>query len=126
MLDVGTTPRKPNLVILSGAGLSADSGIQTFRGSNGLWEGHDVMKVANGLTWKQNWDLVRQFYNARRANIGTAEPNAQVDIFQDGTLIASTTADEQGQFILDLRPSPLAGLPQLAQLLLVPPSRWLP
>ena len=85
MLDATsiTKTRKPNLVILSGAGLSADSGIQTFRGSDGLWEGHDVMKVANGLTWKQNWDLVRQFYNARRANIGTAEPNAMHRLIAD-------------------------------------------
>lgn len=83
MLDAAAKIRKPNLVVLSGAGLSADSGIQTFRGSDGLWEGHDVMQVANSLTWKQNWDLVRQFYNARRAAVGIAEPNAMHKLIAD-------------------------------------------
>lgn len=71
----GDPDRKPRLVILSGAGLSADSGIQTFRGDTGLWEGHSVDQVANGLTWKRNWDLVRKFYNDRRVALGTVEPN---------------------------------------------------
>lgn len=67
---------KPRLVIFSGAGLSADSGIQTFRDSNGLWMNHNVDQVANGLTWKNNWDVVRKFYNARRTELGTVEPNS--------------------------------------------------
>lgn len=71
-----TDNKKPSLVILSGAGLSADSGISTFRSDNGLWENHDVMQVANGMTWKKNWDLVRTFYNARREGLATVEPNA--------------------------------------------------
>lgn len=71
-----TPERKPQLVILSGAGLSADSGIATFRGATGLWEGHDVDQVANGMTWRQNWDLVRRFYNDRRVALAAAEPNA--------------------------------------------------
>lgn len=67
---------KSKLVIISGAGLSADSGIQTFRGSSGLWVDHKVDEVANGLTWKKNWDVVRKFYNARRGDLATVEPNS--------------------------------------------------
>jgi NAD-dependent deacetylase len=72
----GDPERKPKLVILSGAGLSADSGIATFRGATGLWEGHSVDQVANGMTWKRNWDLVRRFYNDRRATLSSVKPNA--------------------------------------------------
>ncbi len=72
----GDPERKPKLVILSGAGLSADSGIATFRGATGLWEGHSVDQVASGLTWKRNWDLVRRFYNDRRVALDTVRPNA--------------------------------------------------
>lgn len=63
------------VVILSGAGLSADSGIPTFRGAGGMWENHSVNQVANYLTWKQNFELVHQFYNERRAQLETIEPN---------------------------------------------------
>ena len=63
------------LIVFSGAGLSADSGIPTFRSSGGLWHDHDVNVVANGLTWKQNWETVRRFYNSRRVELGTVEPN---------------------------------------------------
>lgn len=67
---------EPKLVVFSGAGLSADSGIPTFRSNGGLWHNHNVDQVANGLTWKQNWDTVRKFYNDRRAELGAVEPNA--------------------------------------------------
>lgn len=67
---------KSKLVVLSGAGLSADSGIQTFRGLDGLWMNHRIDEVANGLTWKKNWDVVRRFYNSRRTELATVEPNA--------------------------------------------------
>lgn len=67
---------QPKLLVLSGAGLSADSGIQTFRGSNGLWMNHSVDEVANGLTWKSNWNIVRKFYNGRRTELATVQPNA--------------------------------------------------
>jgi NAD-dependent deacetylase len=69
-------PGRPNIVVLSGAGLSADSGIPTFRGTDGLWEGHSIDVVANGLTWRQNWDTVRTFYNDRRRNLSAVAPNA--------------------------------------------------
>ena len=63
------------LVILSGAGISAESGIQTFRDANGLWEGHDVMQVASPAGWGKNQELVLEFYNQRRKQALTAKPN---------------------------------------------------
>ncbi len=64
-----------NIVILTGAGISAESGIQTFRGADGLWEGHDVMEVASPIGWEKNQQLVLDFYNQRRAQLLTVEPN---------------------------------------------------
>jgi NAD-dependent deacetylase len=64
------------LLILTGAGLSAESGLRTFRGSDGLWENHSIMEVCNGATWRRNFDLVHDFYNARRIQLKTAAPNA--------------------------------------------------
>jgi len=64
------------LIILTGAGLSAESGLRTFRDDNGLWENHPVEKICNGKTWRSNFELVRQFYNDRRTQLATAEPNA--------------------------------------------------
>ncbi|MEN9435326.1 MAG: NAD-dependent protein deacylase [Pseudomonadota bacterium] len=65
------------IVILTGAGISAESGIQTFRASDGLWEGHRVEEVATPEGFKRNPKLVHQFYNMRRAqlNSGTVQPN---------------------------------------------------
>ena len=64
------------LIILTGAGLSAESGLRTFRDSNGLWENHSVDEVCNGATWRANFELVHRFYNDRRTQLTTAEPNA--------------------------------------------------
>lgn len=64
------------LVVLTGAGISAESGIQTFRDADGLWEGHDVMEVASPQGWAKNQELVLDFYNQRRKQALTAEPNA--------------------------------------------------
>jgi NAD-dependent deacetylase len=64
------------LVVLTGAGISAESGIATFRGSGGLWEGHDVTKVASPDGWRQNRELVLEFYNQRRRQMVTCAPNA--------------------------------------------------
>jgi len=64
------------LIILTGAGLSAESGIRTFRDSNGLWENHSIDVVCNGATWRANYDLVQKFYNDRRMQLATAGPNA--------------------------------------------------
>ena len=54
------------LVVLTGAGISAESGIKTFRDADGLWEGHDVMEVASYEGWLKNKALVLDFYNQRR------------------------------------------------------------
>ena len=64
------------IVILSGAGISAESGIPTFRGADGLWEGHNIMDVASPQGWKKNPRLVLDFYNQRRKAALAAEPNA--------------------------------------------------
>lgn len=67
---------KKKLVVLTGAGISAESGISTFRDSNGLWENHDVMEVASPQGWRNNRKLVLGFYNQRRAQLAEVEPNA--------------------------------------------------
>ncbi|MEQ9165082.1 MAG: NAD-dependent deacylase [Fulvivirga sp.] len=63
------------LVVLSGAGVSAESGIATFRDAGGLWEGHDVMSVASPEGWYNNPELVLDFYNQRRKAAAGAQPN---------------------------------------------------
>ncbi|MEB2778050.1 NAD-dependent deacylase [Algoriphagus sp. D3-2-R+10] len=67
--------KKKHLVVLSGAGISAESGIKTFRDSGGLWEGHDVMEVASPEGWRRNRQLVQNFYNQRRKQLLECEPN---------------------------------------------------
>lgn len=67
---------KKNLVVLTGAGISAESGLQTFRDSDGLWEGYDIQEVATATAWKKNPALVLEFYNMRRKNVREASPNA--------------------------------------------------
>ena len=65
-----------NIVVLSGAGMSAESGLKTFRDADGLWEGHDVMEVASPEGFRANPELVLDFYNQRRRQLLTAEPNS--------------------------------------------------
>jgi len=67
---------KKKLVVLTGAGISAESGIQTFRDSDGLWAGYDINDVATPEAWKRNPDLVQEFYNQRRKQVIEAGPNA--------------------------------------------------
>jgi NAD-dependent deacetylase len=68
---------KPHLVVLSGAGISAESGLKTFRDSeDGLWNGYDIEDVATPLAWKRNKKLVLDFYNYRRREVLNASPNA--------------------------------------------------
>jgi NAD-dependent deacetylase len=69
-MDIG------NIVILTGAGVSAESGLATFRGPDGLWEGHRVEDVATPEAFRRDPALVHAFYDARRAKLGTVEPNA--------------------------------------------------
>jgi NAD-dependent deacetylase len=64
------------LVVLTGAGISAESGLKTFREMDGLWENYDVMEVASPQGWNANMGLVLQFYNDRRAQLKDAKPNA--------------------------------------------------
>lgn len=63
------------LVILTGAGMSSESGIKTFRDSGGLWEEYDVTEVATPMAWEKNRDLVLQFYNERRRQLAASKPN---------------------------------------------------
>ena len=67
---------KKKINILTGAGISAESGLKTFRDAGGLWEGHDVMEVASFDGWRRNRSLVLDFYNQRRAQLKEVEPNA--------------------------------------------------
>lgn len=64
------------VVVLSGAGMSAESGIRTFRDAGGLWEGHNVMDVASPEGWARNPLLVTEFYNQRRLQLAEVSPNA--------------------------------------------------
>ncbi len=67
--------QKKRLVVLTGAGISADSGLKTFRDSDGLWEGYDIYEVATPEAWKKDYKKVQGFYNARRSQIINSEPN---------------------------------------------------
>lgn len=63
------------IIILTGAGISAESGLKTFRDSDGLWEGYNIEDVATPEAWKRNPALVQQFYNERRKAVLNAKPN---------------------------------------------------
>lgn len=67
---------KPKLIVLTGAGISAESGLRTFRDSDGLWEGHDIYEVASPEGWAKDPALVQNFYNMRRKDVVNAQPNA--------------------------------------------------
>lgn len=90
---------KPKLVVLSGAGVSAESGIATFRDAGGLWEGYDVMEVASIDGWYKNRKLVLDFYNMRRKQAITAVPNeahktiAQLEAKFDVTVVTQNVDD---------------------------------
>jgi len=64
------------IVVLTGAGISAESGLKTFRDSDGLWEGYNIQDVATPEAWRRNPDLVQDFYNQRRKSVLEANPNA--------------------------------------------------
>ncbi|MEI9807740.1 MAG: NAD-dependent deacylase [Bacteroidota bacterium] len=67
---------KKKIVVLTGAGISAESGLKTFRDGDGLWEGYNIEDVATPRAWKKNPQLVLDFYNQRRRNVLDASPNA--------------------------------------------------
>ena len=64
-----------HVVVLTGAGMSAESGVKTFRDHDGLWEGHEVIKVASPEGFRQNPELVLDFYNQRRRQLKSVHPN---------------------------------------------------
>ena len=74
---------KKKIVVLTGAGMSAESGISTFRDSNGLWENHDIMEVASPEGWNNNPVLVLDFYNKRRAQLKEVSPNKGHEILAE-------------------------------------------
>src|SRR5688500_14590091 len=83
-----------NIVILTGAGISAESGLATFRGDDGLWEGHRVEDVATPEAYRRDPALVHQFYDARRVKLATVEPN------EAHRALARLDAEWPGQFLL--------------------------
>ena len=74
--DVEMGRHTESLVVLTGAGVSAESGLATFRGADGLWEGHRVEDVATPEAYRRDPTLVHEFYDARRAKLSTVNPNA--------------------------------------------------
>lgn len=87
------------IAVLTGAGISAESGIKTFRDSDGLWEGHDVMEVASPQGFDKDPELVLEFYNLRRQQLLTVEPNAahkalaDLEKYHDVTIITQNVDD---------------------------------
>ncbi len=71
-----TVKPKKKLVVLTGAGISAESGLRTFRDSDGLWEGYDIYEVASPRGWAKDPKVVLDFYNMRRKDVAKAQPNA--------------------------------------------------
>ena len=74
---------KKRIVVLTGAGISAESGLRTFRDSDGLWEGHRVEDVATPRAWNKDMKLVIDFYNVRRRDVMVAQPNAAHKLLAD-------------------------------------------
>lgn len=74
---------KKKIVVLTGAGMSAESGISTFRDADGLWENHDIMEVASPEGWAKNPELVLNFYNQRRAQLKEVQPNKGHEILAE-------------------------------------------
>ena len=91
---LGFESRGPALVILTGAGISAESGVRTFRDSNGLWEDHRIEDVASPKGFDRNPQLVQKFYNARRAQLANVQPNAA------HTALAELERKWKGDFLL--------------------------
>ena len=93
MRDMGSIR---NIVILTGAGISAESGLRTFRAEDGLWEDHRVEDVATPEAFRRDPELVQRFYDARRAGVLAAQPNpahealARLDMEFDGELLIVT------------------------------------
>lgn len=90
---------KKHIVVLTGAGISAESGLKTFRDSDGLWNGYNVYDVATPGAWKKNPQLVLDFYNARRKDVAAASPNAahiglaELEKYFDVTIVTQNIDD---------------------------------
>jgi len=90
---------KKHIVVLTGAGISAESGLQTFRDSNGLWEGYNVYEVASPRGWYKDPKLVLDFYNMRRKDVAAAKPNeahiglAELEKHFDVTIVTQNIDD---------------------------------
>jgi NAD-dependent deacetylase len=90
---------KKKLVVLTGAGISAESGLKTFRDSDGLWEGYNIEDVATPRAWRKDPQLVLEFYNYRRKNVLDAQPNAahfglaELEKYFDVTIITQNIDD---------------------------------
>src|SRR5689334_19019448 len=90
---------KKKVVILTGAGISAESGLKTFRDSDGLWEQHRIEDVATPGGWRRNPELVLEFYNQRRIDVLKAKPNAahlalpELENYFDVTIITQNIDD---------------------------------
>jgi NAD-dependent deacetylase len=91
--------QKKKLVVLTGAGISAESGLRTFRDSDGLWEGYQIEDVATPRAWRKNPQLVLDFYNYRRKDVLAAKPNgahiglAELENHFDVTIITQNIDD---------------------------------
>ena len=92
---------KPRIVVLTGAGISAESGISTFRDANGMWEQHRIEDVASPVAFANNPDMVHRFYDARRAQLNEVQPNAAhyalarlEAVFPDDVLIITQNVDD--------------------------------
>jgi len=89
------------IVIFSGAGISAESGIKTFRDADGLWENHKIEDICNQYTWEKNYERVHQFYNQRRFQLAEVKPNLAHEIvasiqkkYQDDCIIVTQNVDD--------------------------------
>lgn len=80
---MNSSTKKKHLVVFSGAGMSAESGLKTFRDNDGLWENHDVTKVATPKAWEEDMELVLRFYNQRRRQLVNASPNKAHEIVSE-------------------------------------------
>ncbi|WP_373072827.1 NAD-dependent deacetylase [Sulfurimonas sp.] len=93
--------KEKKIVIFSGAGISAESGIKTFRDADGLWENHSIEEICNQYTWEKNYEQVHKFYNQRRVQLADVEPNLAHEIvaqikekYQDDCIVITQNVDD--------------------------------
>jgi len=93
--------KEKKIVIFSGAGISAESGIKTFRDADGLWEDHNIEDICNQYTWEKNYEQVHKFYNQRRVQLGSVRPNLAHEIvasikekYQDDAIVITQNIDD--------------------------------